>query len=275
VNRQYGFLAFCILALAACGTSSNGPSGNPLGGVTIIQPTAAPTTPAPTPTPTLAPNAVEALTDTGFESGGFSGGWTACSIPHVAPSSTAAPGATVAPGSIGAAIVSAASAPFQVTATPSAATTPAVYGGTYSAFTFSGTGAQTAYESGGAKTGPAGTNGICQTFTVPPNAVLTMYVNEGGSDSGLKYADQQADIISTGGVDTNLFYELDADSNPGTGTPATGGTWAIRGPYNLTSNPFNLTAGQSVTLFIGSYDSSPSAVYGVYMFVDDVTVIGT
>ncbi|HTV74742.1 MAG TPA: hypothetical protein VME66_13680 [Candidatus Acidoferrales bacterium] len=277
MNQGYGLLAFCLLVLAACSTGGGSASNNnPLAGVTIIQPTAPPSatpTPVPTPTPTPAPNMIEALTDTGFESGGFSDGWTACSIPHVAPSSTASPFATVAPASIGAVIVSATSSPFQVAATPNPATTPAVYAGTYSALTFSGTGAQTTYATTG-KLGPAGANGVCQTFTVPTDAVLTMYVNEGGSDSGLNYADQQADIISTGGVDTNLFFELDAASYSGTGTPPAGGAWAIRGPYDLTSAPYNLTPGQSATLFIGSFDSDPAAKYGVYMFVDNVTITG-
>ena len=287
MNQRYGLLALCmpaIWALAACGVNGNSSSANnPLAGVTIIKapPSAAPTaTPVPTASPTPAPSATEALTDTGFESGGFSDGWTACSIPHVAPSSTASPFAAVATGSIGAAIVSASSPPFQVAATPAPETTPAIDAGTYSAFTYAGTGAQTAYPSStGGKTGLAGVNGICQTFTVPTAAVLTMEVNEGGSDTGLNYADQEADIVSSGGASTNVFFELNdpvfaITSGAPAGTTA-GGTWVQRGPYNLTTAPFNLTPGQSVTLFIGSFDSDPGAKYGVYMFVDNVTVTGT
>jgi hypothetical protein len=279
VNLRIGAIALGLLAVTACSLSGNSSqSNNPLAGVTIVQPspTAPPTaTPVPTPTPTPAPDAVEALTDTGFESGGFAGGWTACSIPHAAPSSTATPFPAVSAAVVGAAIVSATSPSFQVTATPNPANTPAIYAGTYSAFTYSGTGAQTAYLNAAmSKTGPAGANGICQTFTVPTSASLTMYVNEGGSDTGLNYADQEADIVTSGGTTTNLFFELNDPPYAGTDGATAGGTWVERGPYALTGPPYNLTPGESVTLFIGSFDSYPSAKYGVYMFVDNVTVTG-
>jgi hypothetical protein len=280
VNPRYGIFALGAFALAACSLSGNGTgNNNPLAGVTIVQPspTVPPTaTPVPTASPTPAPNAVEALTDTGFESGSFGNGWTACSIPHNPPAgSTATPFPAVATGSIGAAIVSASSAPFQVAATPSPEATPAIHAGTFSALTFSGTAAQTAYESaGGGKTGPAGANGVCQAFTVPTSAMLTMFVNEGGSDTGLDFADQEADIISSGGTNTNLFFELNDPPFAGTNGSTAGGTWVQRGPYALTAAPYNFTPGQSVTLFIGSFDSEPSARFGVYMFVDDVTVTG-
>lgn len=281
MKLRLGLFALGTLALGACSLSGNSATNNnPLAGVTIVQPspTVPPTpTPVPTPTPTPAPAATEALSDTGFESGAFGNGWTACSIPHAPPvGSTATPFPAVASGSVGAAIVSASSPPFQVAATPAPATTPAIYAGTFSALTFSGTGAQTAYPAaGGGKTGPAGANGICQTFTVPTSAVLTMFVNEGGSDTGLKYADQEADIISSGGTNTNLFLELNDPPYAGTGTATAGGTWVQRGPYNLTASPYNFTPGASVMLFIGSFDSDPAAKYGVYMFVDNVTVTGT
>ncbi len=279
MNLRIGAFALGIIAVTACSLSGNSAqNNNPLGGVTIVQPspTVPPTaTPVPTPTPTPAPNAVEALTDTGFESGGFAAGWTACSIPHAAPSSTATPFPAVSAAVVGAAIVSATSPAFQVTATPGPANTPAIYSGTYSAFTYSGTGAQSAYlNASSAKTGPAGANGICQTFTVPASAVLTMYVNEGGSDTGLNYADQEADIITSGGTSTNLFYELNDPPYAGTDGATAGGTWVEKGPYDLTAAPYNFTVGQSVTLFIGSFDSDPGAKYGVYMFVDNVTVTG-
>ena len=284
--RRYGLLGTLALGLglAACSTSANNAtSNNPLAGVTIIQSTPTPVataTPIPTATPTPVPNAVEALNDTGFESGAFSStAWTACSIPHAVPSpspgSSATPFPVVPSASIGAAIVSPSSSPFQVAATPAAATTPTVNSGTFAALTYSGTGAQTTYTNMGAKTGPAGANGVCQTFTVPTSGVLSMYVNEGGSDTGLQYADQEADIISSSGTSTNLFYELNDPNYAGTNGATAGGTWVQKGPYNLTAAPYNLTVGQSYTLFAGSFDSDPGAKYGVYMFVDDVTLTGT
>ncbi len=283
MNLRYGLFALGMFSLAACSLSGNGASNNnPLAGVTIVQPspTAPPTaTPVPTPTPSPAPAATEALSDTTFASGGFTAGWTACSIPHAPPvGSTATPFPAVPAGSIGAAIVSPSSSPFQVTTSPSPApaTTPAIYTGTYSALTFSGTGAQTVYETNGSKAGLAGANGICQTFTVPTSAVLTMYVNEGGSDTGLKYADQEADLVSSSGVTTNLFLELNDPPNAGnSGYTDSGGTWEERGPFNLTAAPYNFTPGQSLTLFIGAFDSDPSKYYGVYVFVGEATVTGT
>jgi hypothetical protein len=197
-------------------------------------------------------------------------------VPSPSPGSTQTPFPAVASASVGAAIVSASSAPFQVAATPNAATTPAIHSGTYAALTFSGTGAQTAYEnSAGAKTGPAGANGVCQTITVPTSGVLSMYVNEGGSDTGLQYADQEADLVSSSGTSTNLFYELNDPNYAGTNGATAGGTWVQKGPYALTAAPYNLTPGQSLTLFIGSFDSDPGAKYGVYMFADDVSLTGT
>ena len=267
-RRHYGFLALCALGLglAACSTSGNSSNNNPLGGVTIIQPAAPTPTPVPTPSPTPAPSSTDVLTDSGFESGGFAAGWSKCSIPRVVVGSTASPlptpFPTVAPGSVGAVIISASSPPFVESPNPSV--TPAIHSGSYAALTYSGAGAATVY--GG---GPAGLNGVCQTFTVPTDAVLNMYVNEGASDTGLKYADQEADIVTSSGTVINLFQELYGLE------PGGGGDWESRGPFALTAAPYNLTPGESVTIFAGSFDSDPSAKYGVYMFVDDVTVIGT
>jgi hypothetical protein len=287
-------LALFALALAACGGGSGASGGNPfnLAGVVI-------TTPSPTPVPSVTPGAtstpVNVLNDGGFESGAFSAtaGWTACSIAHPGPipTGTATPGApfpAVAPLNVGAVIVSATSASFQGSATPNPVTTPAILGGKFSALTYSGTTAQTAFPvTGGGKTGPAGANGICQTFAVPAGAQLSMFVNEGGSDSGLNFADQEAELIPTTGANAGvaipLFLELNALSFVGKaetgGTPAgqtsnAGGTYVMRGPYALTGPPYNLTAGQTVQLFIGSFDSEPSSSFGVYMFVDNVLVTG-
>jgi hypothetical protein len=294
MQKYFGvLLALIALALAACsngGASSSSPIN--LSGVVI-------TTPSPTPVPTITagPTATpaNALNDGGFESGAFSAtaGWTACSIPHPNVGSTAMP--TPAPfaavgtaASIGAVIVSTTSASFQVAKTPAAATTPAIFSGSFAALTYSGTGAQTAYEPvAGTKTGVAGANGICQTVTIPAGAELSMFVNEGGSDNNIGFADQEADIIpvtgANAGVAMPLFAEFNAASDAGSvetgGTPpnqtaTAGGTYVMRGPYALTAAPYNLAAGQSVQLFIGSFDSEPSTSFGAYLFVDNVVLTG-
>jgi hypothetical protein len=286
-------LALFALALAACsggGSSTTSPIN--LSGVVITTPSPTPAaviTPAPTPTPG------NVLNDGGFESGAFSAtaGWTACSIAHPNVASTAAPTPTPFPAigaaaSIGAVLVSATSAPFKGDPAPAPSTTPAIYAGNFAALTYAGTAAQTTFEPvSGTKTGVAGANGICQTITVPAGAQLSMFVNEGGTDSGLAFADQEADVIpATGanaGVPIPLFLEFNAPSNAGSaetgGTPSgqtatAGGTYVMRGPYALTAAPYNLTAGQSVQLFIGSFDSEPSSTFGVYMFVDNVILTG-
>lgn len=42
-----------------------------------------------------------------------------------------------------------------------------------------------------------GANGMCQTFVVPVAGVLTMFVNEGGDESG-NFGDQEATLFSGG-----------------------------------------------------------------------------
>jgi hypothetical protein len=282
-------LALFALALAAC-SSSGSAASTPfnLAGIVITTPSPTVATPAATSTP------ANALKDGGFESGTFSStaGWTACSIPHPGPISTAvpppAPFAAVPAVNVGAVIVSATSPPFAVAKAPAPATTPSILAGNFAALTYSGTAAQTVFPiAGGGKSGPGGANGICQTVTIPAGAQLSMFVNEGGSDTGLDFADQEADIIPTSGANAGvaipLFLELNdpgfAGSSETGGTPAgqtstAGGTYLMKGPYALTAAPYNLAAGQSAQLFIGSFDSEPSASFGVYMFVDNVILTG-
>jgi hypothetical protein len=280
-------LVLFALALAAC--SGGGSAGSPLSlpGLSITTPSPTP----PTPMPTATQN--NALKDGDFESGAFSAtaGWTACSIAHPNVTSTAVPlptpfPAIAPPSTFGAAIVSPTSPPFQVAATPAPATKPAIFAGSFAALTWSGTGAQTTF--GGAGTSSAdGLSGICQTITIPAGASLTMFVNEGGSDSKLSFADQEADIVpATGanaGVAIPLFVEFNAASVAGKAqvggvppnqTSTAGGTYVEKGPYALTAAPYNLTAGQTAQLFIGVFDSEPSAGFGAYMFVDDVNLTG-
>jgi hypothetical protein len=293
-KRLGTLLALVALALAACSGGGGASNTSPinLSGVVITTPSPSPApvvTPAPTPTPG------NVLNDGGFESGTFSAtaGWTACSIAHPNVTSTAVPSPTPVPAiasatSIGATIVSATSSSFQGDPTPGPSTTPALYAGHFSALTYAGTAAQTAFETvPGTKTGIAGTNGICQTVAIPAGAQLSMFVNEGGTDSGLGFADQEADVIPTTGANAGipipLFLEFNAPSNSGQaetgGTPSgqtsnSGGAYVMKGPYALTAAPYNFAAGQSVELFIGSFDSEPSASFGVYMFVDNVILTG-
>jgi hypothetical protein len=287
------FLALFALALAAC--SGGGSASNPLSlsGLTITTPSPSPP-PVVTPAPTASPN--NALKDGDFESGAFNAtaGWTACSIAHPNVTSTAAPSPTPfaaigTASTVGALYASTTTAPFQGNPTPAPSTTPAIFAGNFSALTYSGTLAQTVFEPApGTKTGPAGANGICQTVVIPAGASLSMFVNEGGSDSGLGFADQEADIIpATGpgaGTPIRLFLELNDSKNAGAaetgGTPAgqtatAGGTYLMKGPYALTAAPYNIAAGTSAQLFIGSFDSEPSTSFGVYMFVDDVNLTGS
>jgi hypothetical protein len=297
MQKKFGvLLAFFALALAAC--SGGGSTSNPLSlsGLVI-------SSPSPTPVPTVAPTATatpnNALKDGDFESGAFNAtaGWSACSIAHPNVSSTAVPSPTPVPAiatasTIGAVYVSATSAPFQGNPTPMPSTTPAIFAGKFSALAYAGTGAQTVFENVmGTSTGATGANGICQTVVVPASASLTMFVNEGGTDGwqfdGTDQADQEADIIPTTGANAGSVIRLFAEDNnpkalgnaepgsvPSGETSTAGGNYVEKGPYLLTAAPYNLTAGQTVQLFIGAFDSDPSTKFGVYLFVDDVNLTG-
>jgi hypothetical protein len=299
VNPRSGFLALIILVLTACSTSNNGSnSTNPLAGVTVIAgpsatPTVAPTaTPAPTPTP--APNATPSpsptpgnvLVDGGFEAEGAANttfsSWTPCSYTHPVVGGTPIPAIM---SGITDAVISASDPSFTVgkASAPTATVTPAPYTGTYAALTYTGTGAisvtfppasapavaPSAYPNSGA-------NGICQTFVVPSAATLTLEVNEGGYESKVAYGDQEATLFAGTIADLNtatpipVFDELNTQYS--TGYVA---SWVARGPYALNGAPYNLAAGTTATLFLGTFDTEPDSEYGEYMFVDNVSVFGT
>jgi hypothetical protein len=284
-------------------TAVSSPAASP-SPVVSASPTSTPS-PAGTTSPTPSPTPTNVIRDSGFEVEGAAGalsgnattGWQACSYAHPsrqAPS-TPVPAATLIPAvpSPGAILVSTATASFNVGPTPNPTHVPAITStplpiaptantGTFAALTFTGTGADTTFF-----TAIKATNGICQTFVVPQNGVLTLFVNEGGNESGLGFADQEATIF-VGGISAlaaaspapiSVFQELNTQfptpAPTGTPAPAGIGTWVQRGPFNLTQAPYNLTAGQTVTLFLGTFDESPSVNgFGEYMFVDDVTVVG-
>lgn len=273
MNLRFGVLVPFVVALAACSTSSNSNITNPLAGVTIINPTP---TPVPTPTFTPAPTATNVIVDGGFETEGAAkmtfSSWLPCSyLDGGTPALTSG---------ITADVVSATDPSFTVDSSPvtTIATTPDT--GTYAALTYTGTGANDVIfppnTAAVASNGKGGANGICQTFVVPQNAMLTMNVNEGGYESKPSYGDQEADLFvgsNTSGTPIPLFDELVTQAGQASNTATD--TYTAKGPYALTGAPYSLSAGQTVTLFIGTYDSEPDAKYGEYMLVDNVAVVGT
>jgi hypothetical protein len=309
-----------VAGLAACSGSTSSGGGNPLSGVVITQATPSPVptaTPVPTPTPATD---VNVIADPSFATEGAAGaynpttGWTPCTIVQPAVGSST-PVPAVSPSSaIGAILASSttylyppsnppsflgndqiSTPPGNSDSTPAPVTPQVDSGDTYSALTYVGGQEGELFSNGSSFTGETGANGICQTFSVPTGATMTVAVNEGGTESGVQYGQQEAYLIpQPSGTPIPVFVELN-DTNhdvyntvPGAGavttiSPATqGGTWVQHGPYNLTGSPYNLTPGQSVELFIGVDDNGPEfeapgatkAGFGVFMFVDNVSVVG-
>jgi hypothetical protein len=228
------------------------------------------------------------LSDPGFETEGAAmafSAWTPCSYPHPAYTGTPVPAITSGITSV---LVSASSPTFTVGSTPVPMTTaptpiatvqPSAHSGTYAALTYSGTGADSAIfppaTSAVASNTNGGANGICQSFTVPENAVLNVYVDEGGYESGVagKYGDQEATLFAGTNLATATPISVFEELNTQYGGTATNG-YVLRGPYALTAAPYNLVPGTIATLFLGTYDSEPGNKYGEYMFVDDASVVG-
>jgi hypothetical protein len=234
------------------------------------------------------------IVDGGFETEGAAGsfagasnGWAACSYAHVDAGSNATaptPVPAIAVANVTADLVSATTASFTVGATPAPASTakpapvivPATHSGSFAALTYTGTGADTSF-----RKSATGANGICQTFVVPVGGVLTVFVNEGGDESG-NFGDQEATLFA-GGLSALAapapapiiaFQELNASVPSTTATPA---PYVQRGPYALTLAPpmgLGLTPGTTATLFLGTFDDGPSNKFGEYMFVDDVSLMG-
>ena len=271
-------------APTATPTPSPTPSPTPIGA------TAAPVTPSPTPSPTPMPTVnPNVLVDGGFESEGAAdmtfSSWSKCSFIHPGTGATSSPYPAVASGLVTGDIVSASDPSFLVgptpAATPFATVSSQPNSGTYAALTYSGTYANTtAFPPGAAQaSAKAGANGICQTFVVPTDAMLTFFVNEGSSDTDTAtgtYFDQEGDIFagaSTTGTPVSVFLDKDTQNPKATTTYVSG--YQMKGPYALTASPFNFTPGQTVTLFLGTFESSSSNFYGAYAFFDDVAVSGT
>jgi len=255
--------------------------------VTPVTPSATPTpSPSPTASPTVAP--ANAIINGDFETGSLDP-WYACSFnrtwnyaapidPSPAPPSPSPqPVGTVGPLGTPVASVQGGETYGPIPTPTGASTPPAGYqqfvtvtpeSGTYMALAGSATD----------KTGNA--NGICQDISVPLNApLLTFYVWEGGTQFGFGTTDDEADLISTPGSGTptltdTLFAEINCyDLSVGNasclagGTRAKGGAWTPRGPYDLSAY-----AGQSLTLFVGTWATTHSATSTLFMFVDNVNL---
>jgi len=102
-----------------------------------------------------------------------------------------------------------------------------------------------------------GTDGVCQTVTVPAGATLTFWVYEGANDS-ISYVDQEADIRSTSGTQLAQLY---AEANSTNG-------WVEK------SFPLSAYAGQTVQLYFGVKGNGYSKD-DVYEYLDDVSLTGS
>jgi len=192
-------------------------------------------------------------------------------------------------------VIHSGSASYDVGATPkpatSAAPSPTPYatfvpkpntanGDTYAALTYTGGQVVTAYGGASSSVSQAGANGICQTFVVPTNGVLSLYVNEGGYEFAGS-GDQEATLF-IGGISAlagspspiPVFSELNAYPSPNPSASPNLSVYQERGPYTLSTINSALTPGTTVTLFLGTYDNEPSYKYGEFMLIDDVSVIG-
>jgi len=167
-----------------------------------------------------------------------------------------------------------------------------VHGGGNAALVGMGLGLTTANSGKGAL-------GICQNVAVPANGQLTFWVLEGGNKAYYDGQDQEAEIfLASAGLsssantttslpDLQLFSEnncwnglnLQGGSGPNSATKpcaidhsgvpdlANGNVWREKGPYDLSTY-----AGQTVTLFLGIWNSSSSGTYYNYAYYDDVTL---
>lgn len=102
-----------------------------------------------------------------------------------------------------------------------------------------------------------GMDGVCQTVTVPASGQLSVWVNEGTSETSTSVADQEADLLdSTGNVIATLYSE-NGNTNG-----------YVQKTFDLSSY-----AGQTVQLFFGIYGSGSTSDYN-YVYVDDVSLVG-
>jgi hypothetical protein len=234
------------------------------------------------------------LVDGGFETEGAAGtgfttstAWIPCTIPQPLASGTPYPASTASPTAITADVISGSSPTFGVgpypgvggSPTPIATVSPAPHTGTYAALTYTGGGAalQTFAPATAAKSSPKGANGICQSFTVPTNAMFTVYVNEGGYETSGGGQEGQIFAGPLSSIATATPIALFSDfAVQGSGTPTNTNGYVLKSA-DLTMSPYasSITPGSTATIFLGTYDISPNSKYGMYMFIDDVSVFGT
>jgi hypothetical protein len=257
------------------------PTGSPGANFALVAITG--TTPTPVPTPTPPPASLPNLiADPNFANEGAAGqwslnsstGWTPCFDPEATPT----PAATLAP------------APTITTGTQGGTGLP-YNGNTYAALTGQELGQATEPHE------PRGSQGICQTITIPTNPYMWLYVEEGAND-GSAYVAQRGTLIlggpliaapgSTGPNPTyyvsgatgevSLFNDYTCtgkatgqsyDNCTGSDQPI---QWVMKGPYTTVLQPY---VGQQAVLYLGVWASgySSSKSYGVYMYVDGVDLV--
>jgi len=104
----------------------------------------------------------------------------------------------------------------------------------------------------------SGMDGVCQQITVPTGGQVTLWVDEGTSETSTYNADQEADLLdSSGNTLATLFSE-------------NGNT----GGYQQRVYDVSAYAGQTVTLFVGIYGSGSATDYN-FIYVDDVSLAGS
>lgn len=102
-----------------------------------------------------------------------------------------------------------------------------------------------------------GTEGVCQTVSVPSGGQLTFWVYEGTNDT-IQYADQEADLLGSGGATLVQLYKEALNARG----------W-VQKTFDVSAY-----AGQSVTLYFGVKGNGWTGGY-VYAYLDDVSLTGS
>ena len=262
---------------------------------------------APTPSPTASPTGapVNAIVNGDFETSSTSfAPWYTCYVQHHQVALTddnpddSAQGAyavpTAGPDTAPTTAPNANDATVQQSVQMTGGADQPVHGGGNAALVGMGLGMTTANTGKGAL-------GICQNVVVPASGQLSLWVLEGGNKAYYDGQDQEAEIfLASAGLnsstnttaslpDLQLFSEnncwnglnLQGGSGPNgatkpcaidhSGVPdlANGNVWREKGPYDLSTY-----AGQTVTVFLGIWNSSSSGTYYNYAYYDDVQLTG-
>ena len=100
-------------------------------------------------------------------------------------------------------------------------------------------------------------DGVCQTVSVPASGQLSVWVNEGTSETSTSTADQEADLLDANGNVIATLYSENGNTNG-----------YVQKTFDLSSY-----AGQSVQVFFGIYGSGSTSDYN-FVYVDDVALNG-